>query len=345
MRFFFVFFVFLLGVNALNFEPCYQKNSSAIFKIDGFDAIGVSEDLAIVSTDLFPRTLKDAQILKTNTHLKLLLVKTKNIHDYIKMVPISRAENKQIAVILKDTYKVGNLVSKQMAFDLARLDISVPKASVVGIKCYSAIGIGMGDNKFLQSKYIWHFIDTTPFVYSDLGIRFFSKKPSVSISNPYLYPQIKMGDIIISLNGKKIENIADFEESVILSKPGEIFTIELQRADKILKFNLKLKPLISDSYDTETFLESFGLFFNKDLVITRVKEGSIAFERKLLAGDKLVGIDKALVSTPREVATYLSQKPKEISSFLFQRGGFQFFVTFEDYLYKKNKKISSTSKL
>ncbi len=322
------------NARAISFEPCYQKNSSAIYNIDGYNGVGVSKDLLIIPADPLPQSLNGAEIVKASTHLKLLLVKTKTPHEYIKLLPIERAENKEVAVIVKNSYQVGKLLSKQMAFDLATFSTDTPRASVLGIKCYSAVGIGMGGNKFIQTKYIDHFIKTDPLVYSDLGLRFFERTTKVSISNPYMYPQIKSGDVILKLNGAGISNIAQFEDAVIFSKPGETFNIVVQRGSKELSFSLKSMILISESYDTETFLEKFGVFFDENLSVKRVDPGSVAFGKKLRAGDRLVQIDKASMASARDAAVFLSKKPPAMSRFLFQRGGFQFFITLEDELYK-----------
>lgn len=325
-----IFFV-ATALFAVNFEPCYQKNSSAIYNFNGYTGVGLdSKTLLIVAPDM-PDAIKGLEITKRNTHLGVLLAKTKTPINFIKLVPTDKALLKEVAVITKNNYEVGKILSRQMGFDTASFSKAVPIGSVLGIKCYMAVGIGVGKDRFIETKYIEHFLATTPLIYGDVGVRFSKKtnKPIAHLVNPYTQKLLKVGDEILSVNNTKINTALEFEDLVIFSSPPKELLIKVLRGKKTLTFKMPLQKLISKSYETETFLESFGVFFDKNLKIIKILDKSKAQNKRLKVGDTLLAIDQQNLSKPQEVAQYISKKPNQISNFLFQRDGFQFFIKLE----------------
>ena len=77
-------------------------------------------------------------------------------------------------------------------------------------------------------------------------------------------------------------------------------------------------------YISDTFLEKKGIFFDKDLKIIKLKGMYKSYGFKL--GDKLLKVNGTFVNSYTEVRKNISNFDEK-ASLLFQRDGFQFFVS------------------
>lgn len=317
-------FIFLLALElyALNLDPCYKKNSTAIYTIGKDKAVAISPHVLIVFNKSFSH--HSYKVLNRNSHLDLTLVRSSKKHKHIKLIDTKEGMNKEVAVINKTSYKVGKIVSRQKGFELAKMDIPTPRATILGIRCYRVVGIGMGDG-FLETSYIKHFVNMQRDEYADLGVRLDRSASSavVDLVHPFWKLPFKKGDIITHVNEKPVHSFRDFQALVLFAKPGEIVDVNLTRDGKNLHFKRKLQKMLRLEEESETFLEYFGLFFDEHLRLIRI--GKKAKQRHLKIGDKIVMVDKKKISSAKKLMRYLAlQNPH--AKFLFERNGFQFFM-------------------
>lgn len=327
-------FLTLLNLQGLDFQPCYEKNSNAIFTIDGKPAIAVGKNRVLLMTDKRPENLKGFKYLKGNKFLGFILLESEDEYEYIKLVPTERyLKADEVAVIEKNGYQVGKVQKRQKAFELAQFSKETPKGSVIGIKCYAAIGIGAGENGFIETKYINFFLNNDPFAYGDIGVRFLpgGTIPAVVLTDPYRRGvALRRGDLIKEIDGVKVESALEVQDIVIFSKPGDYLKVKFERDGKEMSKDVLVYKLLGDSYDNETFLERFGLKFDENLKVIEVKEGSLAQKRYLKIGDQLKQVENTEVFTPYDTAGLLSQMKKIDAKFIFERDEFQFFITLKE---------------
>ena len=75
---------------------------------------------------------------------------------------------------------------------------------------------------------------------------------------------------------------------------------------------------------SDTFLEFLGLYFDKNLFLTKIEKKALKYQLKL--GDKLLQINHKKIRTKEEILEILVNKNKSLS-LLFLRDQFQFFLT------------------
>ncbi|PIE74176.1 MAG: hypothetical protein CSA19_01105, partial [Deltaproteobacteria bacterium] len=241
-----------------------------------------------------------------------------------KLIDTAEAMNKEVAVVTKKGYKIGKITSRQKGFELAKMDIATPRGSVLGIRCYRAVGIGMGDG-FLESAYIEHFLKMQRDEYADLGVRIDKMKAGavVEFVHPFWTLPFKRGDVITHINNQPIDSFRDFQALVLFAKPDEVVDVNLTRGDEKINLKRKLKKIIRLEEESETFLEHFGLFFDSHLSLVRIDEQ--AKNLHLRIGDKIVMVDKKKISSARELMSHLALENPH-ARFLVERGGFAFFL-------------------
>lgn len=120
---------------------------------------------------------------------------------------------------------------------------------------------------------------------------------------------LQEGDIIISLNGKKVKNVNKFRNEVALMNPGSKISVHLSRNNKIVKLKIPLGILTeSEVASTEMYQKlgieiedlekispqiaaKLGVLKNADgVVITNVKPGSPAAFAKLQPFTMITGV-------------------------------------------------------
>ena len=74
---------------------------------------------------------------------------------------------------------------------------------------------------------------------------------------------------------------------------------------------------------SDTFLELFGLSFDKDLKIVTLTKQAAKYGIKI--GDRLISVEGIDIKKEQDILDVLNDTKKSIN-LLFQRGGFQFFV-------------------
>lgn len=148
---------------------------------------------------------------------------------------------------------------------------------------------------------------------------------------------IKSGDIITSVNGKRISSFAQLRAAVATNRPGSTIDLGVFRAGKDLTLQVKLGD--EQSYDEESgsaddasslspALAGASLSNADDGVkVTNVEQGSMAQRLGLKTGDVITGLNRSDVDNIAELKKLLSKTKGRISALRIVRGDSEIFIT------------------
>ncbi|MCV2506299.1 MAG: Do family serine endopeptidase [Candidatus Lightella neohaematopini] len=129
---------------------------------------------------------------------------------------------------------------------------------------------------------------------------------------------IKAGDIIISINGRKIKSFAELRVKISITNPGDTITIGILRDNKISNISVTLEDsnikYINDSTEeiiSIPILQGALLSNNykvKGVLVNSVVKNSPAFSIGLQQNDIIVGVNKEDVSNITQLKKILNKK-------------------------------------
>lgn len=248
-----------------------------------------------------PTAPSGVKILKADPFIGLYLIaaaRTKQSYDLLAL-DARTLKDKNLAFISANAkVHTGQITKRQNGFiDYARFSSSTSANGVLGNICYQIYGIGVGNQKFIEKKYIDRFLaQKTPY-YGDLGIRFSSSKPIVSIMNPFTDIPFQPQDEILSINGTKINNSSEAEWIISNLKKGSSAKVLIRRGNKTLQVNAKVSQRYGGFLLKETFLEQFGINIDENMIIQSINPSLAGRFSPLRAGDKIVWINKEPILT------------------------------------------------
>jgi len=164
--------------------------------------------------------------------------------------------------------------------------------------------------------------------------------------NPAHKAGIKIGDVIVMINGKPIDTTRDLTVTIANLKVDETIKVKLFRKgkQKIVKVKLGERPdqnpeiaAGTDGYDTFGFMvrqvddaiaQKLGYPEDiKGLIITQIKPGTPAARSGVRVGDLLIEVNHKKISNVVEYQTYLKRLKKDgLAQLLFRRGNSHVFV-------------------
>lgn len=176
---------------------------------------------------------------------------------------------------------------------------------------------------------------------------------SVQPGGPADKAGIKAGDIIVEVNGKKISDISDLQNQVMKNPPGSKLKIKVIRDGKELTFDVVTVPLESDETAsteesgqaaniesaiglivkdiTPELIKRYGLpKVDYGVLVYAVKEGSVAEEAGLQAGDIILSVNKKPVRSASEFWQIISKAKNEKQDnvlLYIQRGDNRIYTT------------------
>ena len=220
----------------------------------------------------------------------------------------------------------GKFVKNQVGLNqLALYSEPLITPAIVSSSCCSLEGV-VTPRGIIQKEYIKNFLDSKEIVYGDIGIRVKNEKGRVLIcaSDPFFKnnPFVK-GDRVVAFDGRKIEAASLLMRKILFSRVGTKHTLKIKRANKFITLKVTTKKRYGGGSVSDTFLESQGLYFSKDLLVTKVEK--IFKKNGVKKGDRLISINGVRVKNQKELRHYL-QKYKNYSKLLIERNHFQFFV-------------------
>lgn len=162
---------------------------------------------------------------------------------------------------------------------------------------------------------------------------------------------LRTGDLIVSIDGKKVSKIDQLRKIIAAKTPGAKINIKILRKGKRKDYSIKIgllpdKAEIAKKSDQkskfglavrdidEKLAYKFNINDKRGVVVVNVERGSIADRSNLQVGDVIKEIDNTPIRSSKEFYRLLRQKRKSSKLlFLIKRSGFQRFVVV--YLDKK----------
>ena len=146
----------------------------------------------------------------------------------------------------------------------------------------------------------------------------------VNPGSPAAKAKLRQGDVILSVDGNKIERFRDVARFVAKIDPGETAALEIWRdgREMTLKAEIGRQPETDQVASTEESdvlgmqlarlddrtRQAFGVGKNVEgVVITDVERGSPAWRKGLRRGDVIMRVDRSRVASPTDVAAKIEQ--------------------------------------
>ncbi|MDR2905145.1 MAG: PDZ domain-containing protein [Helicobacteraceae bacterium] len=341
--------------------PCYLKNRLAYDR----GAVAIDAERLLVSLGfLSTQTLQKDWNLTTYDRLSgLAIVKSLAPHGKtpIKTRPADRAAEHENLLYMNDAEAAPIPTAKftrQFGSEPAATSRQMRSGSLLVAPCYAVIGVS-ATGETIESEFLQKFFDSneSAFFWGDLGARFDGYE--VEFLNPFAENELKVGDKIISINGKTFDSPREMEREIMLMDIGSDVNITIERksaekrivkldsndssnsapiaSEKTLVISRKIIKKTGGFLYADTFLEHLGWFFDRDLYARGVYKPKYPID----ANDKIVAINGFFVNDDRDVKrvlTALADKAGKLGSdpgkapkikLLMQRESFQFFITID----------------
>lgn len=162
---------------------------------------------------------------------------------------------------------------------------------------------------------------------------------SVIENGPASKSDIKAGDVILTFNGKRVEEMRMLPKIVADTEVNKAVKVEIWRGGKMVTLDVKIGELEEDaqvaakvdaqdeSKAGQQHIDDLGLTLSsvtdslrerykleeksKGVIITKVDEDSPAAEKGIRAGDLIVEIGQEEVSTPQQIITKVTEAKKQ----------------------------------
>lgn len=196
--------------------------------------------------------------------------------------------------------------------------------------CCSLAGIVNSDGEWYDSSSILKLLKKDTY-HGDVGVRFSYKKGRVLVNrvNPFIDTPLLPGDRIIGIDKIKYPSLDKVRDIVDNCKSGEKIFFKVVRKNRRYSFKLKCFKRVGGGMISDTFLENFGIWFNKKLIISKIDKNGEGFKCGLKIGDRLLKVDGKMVFSENGVQKILSSyslKRSKPKTMLWERDNFQFFL-------------------
>jgi hypothetical protein len=302
------------------YDFCAKKVKDSNSILNKTIQIPISESTRLV----FSRTTPKQKILKYDPFLSLYIVKDK--HGFKYPFKINMRYPSGLAAVTNNTTKEGKITSNQIGLNkFASFSCKIKSPAILTNSCCSLEGI-VTPKGIIQKAYIKRFITNKDVRYGDIGIRVKDTKHGIKVVSfdPFMKNNLFLkDDYILSIDGKIVKYSSSLMQKILFSKIGSIHNLKVKRKNKILNIEVKTKKRISGGYKTETYLENYGITFDKSLYITKIDKNKNRYGLNI--GDKLLQVNTHSVKTQKDVMKYISDF-KDNPNLLFERNHFQFFI-------------------
>jgi len=317
---------------ALDFSKCFDKTKHSFYKIDSNFAIAVSSNRAILFSNHKPSNLNGFKIVKYNPFLNLYILETtKQLNPLTIKNPSNIPTNIELASINIHGFKKGAFISRQNGFDeFAKVNFSNQAGSAIEGICYQLYGVGIGGNSFIEASYIIEFLKNPNIEYGDLGFRFEQVGSNLilkHVDTTINHDNFKPFDKIVSIDGKNFGSLKSLNDYILYKKPNSTVSIVLNRVGEVIKTSSKIYKKEGGGVLSDTFLERYGAYFDKNLNVISLSKNSYFFKKGLKIGDKILEINRKKVSTHMDIKDIITNRDEKILRILIKRDDFTFFVT------------------
>ncbi len=329
--------VLALSLLFLNLFACKGGYDSCKLKITDSKAIQNSALSIAISNNkrlIYSSHQPNAKILKHDNFLNLYLIEVKDDFKH----PFKINNNLSLKIASVDTKKAidGKILKHQIGLNsFATFSKNTQTPALLLDSCCNLEGI-VTSNGIIEKAYIERFLSSGSSDYGDVGIRVYDVKSKVTIKKVdpfYKTNPFKVGDIVVSLDGKKVYNSATFMRQILFSKIGTHRSIKIKRGSKLSEFKVMVNKRYGGGYVSDTFLEQKGIYFSPNLSITQVRDSFDGYG--LRVGDRLIQVNGKAVSSTKDIAKHINDFNYAVS-LLFSRDGFEFFVNIKGEIEKKS---------
>ena len=321
----------LVNILLLNLYACKGGYHSCKRKIIDSHAIvnqNIKLPISKKETLIFAQNIstidKNLKIIKTDPFLSLYLVKSKKYFRY--PFKLNRHHTLGVSAVDKKMALEGKIRKQQIGLNsFATFNDALFAPSLLMTSCCSIEGL-ITPKGIINKDYIRNFLNSKKIQYGDIGIRAKDKDKNVVIraSDPFMkHNPFKKNDYVLTFDGKKIKNSSSLMKKILFSKIGTAHKVKVKRKGKILNFKVITQKRYGGGYISDTFLEQKGIYFDKNLSITKIEKKSNSYGLKI--GDRLIQANGVKIDGQYKLLDNIGNF-KESSLLLFQRAGFQFFV-------------------
>jgi len=306
-----------------DFRACQLKYQVSSLQLDTTKAFAVDNEYVLFYSEKKP----PFKIIKRDPFLGLNLVHSdkafKHIFKFYNNAP------KHVASVLPSEVVEGRFTQEQVGLNqLAHFSTKSKKNALISGTCCGLLGISTGKG-VIEKEYIRHFLASKKIVYSDIGIRVADEKGVrvVEVNPFFANSPFLLDDVILFMDGKKVQSAAQVSRDILFSKPGSVHYFKVQRASKEQKLKAKFVKRLSGGLVPDSFFDLFGLELDEFLV---VKQDVPKYALK--KGDKLLYVmDKPVKSLAdiRHVLSIEKSSAHQVVKLLLRREGFDFFVHFD----------------
>ncbi len=312
----------LLNLFACNgdFESCRSKVVDSESIVNQTLQIPVQNNQRII----FSKNAPNMKIIKHDSFLSLYLVEDTKKFKY----PFRVNMNYAMGTLGVDNHRVveGKILKKQIGLEsFATFSEKLSTPSLLLNSCCALEGI-VTERGIIEKEYIDRFLKAKTVSYADFGIRVreVGSLAVVDSINPFMEnnPFMK-DDIILELDGKKVKSASKLAHDILFSQIGSAHNIKIKRGNKVFLVNVISQNRVGGGFFSNTFLEHFGISFDRNLIIIKIEKSAEHYGLKV--GDKLIQIGTKSVKNDEDISKAVEGGKKSIN-LLFERDHFQFFV-------------------
>ena len=320
-----------LSLFFLSLHACEGGFNSCIAKVKDSNSIQndrISLPITKSTRLVFSTTKPKGKILKHDPFLALYIVKdTKNFKYPFK---INMREPSGIAGVNTYSALEGKISKRQIGLNkFASFRYKIKAPAILTNSCCSLEGI-VTPRGVIEKVYLNRFINTKDIRYSDIGIRVKDTKRGIEVISfdPFMKKNpFKKGDYILAMDGQKVKYSSTLMRRILFAKVGSTHNVKISRDGKILTIKVRSQERLSGGYKVETYLEKYGITFDKNLYIIKLDTSKKDYGLKL--GDQLLQVNAKPVKNQEDVMEHVSDF-KFHATLLFERNAnFQFFVNMD----------------
>jgi PDZ domain-containing protein len=311
----------------LNLFACKGGYESCKLKITHSQAIKNSSIQVPVLKNkrlIYSKYLPNAKVIKYDPFLSLYLIEDRK--KFKHPFKINNHLSLGVASVNKNRAIEGRINKRQVGLNsFATFSEKVYTPSLLLNSCCALEGI-VTPKGIIEKAYIERFLKSKKSSYGDIGIRVTDKKRAVVINrvNPFIKDNPFLeGDIVVSIDGKKVYSSALLIKKILFSKIGSYHKLKVKRASKYVYYKVQVKKRYGGGYISDTFLEQKGIYFSHNLTVLKIANEFEGYGLKV--GDRLMQVNGTKVTDIADIREHISDF-KYFASLLFERDNFQFFV-------------------
>ena len=319
------FFYSYLNACEGGYRSCVKKvkDSQSIYK--NILQIPITKNKRLVFS---PYKKPNGKVLKSDPFLGLYIVNDSKGFKYPFRINMRIPSG--IAAVDKHTSIEGKITRRQIGLSqFGKFSYKVKTPALLTNSCCALEGI-VTPRGVIEKEYLKRFIEQKDVRYGDIGIRVINTKKGLQVSSydPFIKNNpFKKGDYILSFDGRKVKDAATLMKKILFSKIGSVHKVEVKRNGKVLSYKVRSQERVSGGYKIETYLEKYGLTFDKDLYITNIDKKKKNYGLKIK--DQLFKVNDNRVRNQEDVMNHISDF-KLHPRLLFERdSNFQFFVNMD----------------